>query len=133
MKCYQGLLHRSKPEQGFVFVAVMLLITGLLFLSTVALRRTVGASHHVQRDYYDERVFNAAEGGANVAHDWLTTLLLAIFVGWLGIHRFYTGHTLIGIVQLLTCGVCGIWTLIDIIMIATGSFKDKDGSPLAKN
>ncbi len=65
--------------------------------------------------------------------DWLTTLLLAIFVGWLGIHRFYTGHTLIGIVQLLTCGVCGIWTLIDIIMIATGSFKDKDGSPLAKN
>ena len=65
--------------------------------------------------------------------DWLTTLLLAIFVGWLGIYRFYTGHTLIGIVQLLTCGVCGIWTLIDIIMIATGSFKDKDGSPLAKN
>ena len=64
--------------------------------------------------------------------DWLTTLLLAIFVGGFGVHRFYTGHTGIGIAQLLTLGGCGIWTIIDIIQIATGSFKDAQGQPLLK-
>jgi len=64
--------------------------------------------------------------------DWLTALLLCIFVGSLGIHRFYTKHTVIGVIQLLTLGGCGIWTLVDLIMIATGSFKDADGNPLVK-
>jgi TM2 domain-containing membrane protein YozV len=64
--------------------------------------------------------------------DWLTTLLLAIFLGGFGVHRFYTGHTGIGIAQLLTLGGCGIWSLIDIIMIATGSFKDAKGNLLVK-
>lgn len=64
--------------------------------------------------------------------DFLTTLLLAIFLGALGIHRFYTGKTGTGIVQLLTFGGCGIWVLVDIIMIATGSFKDANGNELIK-
>jgi len=64
--------------------------------------------------------------------DWLTTLLLCLFLGGLGIHRFYTKHTWIGIVQLLTLGGCGIWALIDFIMIITGSFKDGDGHKLVK-
>lgn len=65
--------------------------------------------------------------------DWLTTLLLCIFVGTLGVHRFYTGHIGTGIVQLFTLGGCGIWTLIDLIMIATGEFKDAEGRPLRKS
>ena len=60
--------------------------------------------------------------------DWLTTLLLSLFLGTLGVHRFYTGKIGTGILQLITVGCCGIWTLIDIIMIATGNFKDKDGN-----
>ena len=64
--------------------------------------------------------------------DWLTTLLLCIFLGGLGVHRFYTGHTGVGIVQLLTLGGCGIWTIIDLIQIATGSFRDSEGKGLQK-
>ncbi len=64
--------------------------------------------------------------------DWLTTLLLCIFLGGLGIHRFYTGHTAIGVVQLLTLGGCGIWALIDLIMIITGDFRDVNGLPLLR-
>lgn len=59
--------------------------------------------------------------------DWLVTLLLSLFLGTLGVHRFYVGKIGTGILELITLGGCGIWTLIDIIMIITGKFKDKDG------
>ena len=65
--------------------------------------------------------------------DWLTTLLLCIFLGWLGVHRFYTGHIVIGVIQLLTVGGCGIWALIDLIMIITDSYRDSNGRPLVKS
>lgn len=59
--------------------------------------------------------------------DWTATLLLCILTGYLGIHRFYTGHILIGVLQIITLGGCGIWTLVDLILIVTGSFKDSEG------
>ena len=66
---------------------------------------------------------NASNGGKNQ----LVALLLAIFVGGLGIHRFYLGYTWQGVVQLLTLGGCGIWSLIDLIRIATGDLGPKNG------
>lgn len=69
---------------------------------------------------------------AQVGKDWLITLLLCIFLGGLGIHRFYTGSIGIGVVQLLTLGGCGIWTLVDLILIVTGSYKDGNGHPLVR-
>jgi TM2 domain-containing membrane protein YozV len=62
----------------------------------------------------------------------MVALLLSIFVGTLGIDRFYLGYTGLGILKLLTAGGCGIWWIIDIIMIATDKLPDAKGRPLAK-
>jgi len=62
--------------------------------------------------------------------NWLVALLLCIFLGALGVHRFYVGKVGTGLLQLFTFGGCGIWVFIDFIMIVVGSFKDKDGNEL---
>ena len=65
--------------------------------------------------------------------DYLTALLLSIFLGSLGVDRFYMGFIGLGILKLLTFGGCGIWTIIDIILIATRNLKDADGKSLKEN
>ena len=59
----------------------------------------------------------------------LTAILLAIFTGSFGVDRFYLGYTGLGVVKLLTAGGFGIWSLIDLIRICTGSLRPADGSP----
>jgi len=62
--------------------------------------------------------------------DFLATLLLCIFLGGFGVHYFYVNRPGLGILCLLTCGGFGIWALIDIIIIATGGFRDGYGLPV---
>jgi hypothetical protein len=62
--------------------------------------------------------------------DYITALLLAIFLGYLGVDRFYLGQIGLGVAKLLTFGGCGIWQLIDIILIAMRKVTDNEGMPL---
>jgi len=63
----------------------------------------------------------------------LATLLLCIFLGYLGVHRFYVGKIGTGILWLFTGGIFGIGVIVDIIMIATNDFTDAQGMPLNKD
>ncbi len=64
---------------------------------------------------------------------FVATLLLCFFFGTFGIHRFYVGKIGTGILQLITLGGLGIWTLIDFIIIIIGKFKDKSGAYIKNN
>ena len=69
--------------------------------------------------------------GVFSSRQWLTTLLLSFFLGGLGVDRFYLGQTGLGIAKLLTLGGCGVWAIIDFILIAMRNITDVDGKPLA--
>jgi len=70
----------------------------------------------------------ASENKKSGDKSWIAALLLCIFLGALGVHRFYLGYTWQGIVQLLTAGGLGIWVLIDLIRIITRDLQPKNGS-----
>ncbi|MBR4703280.1 MAG: NINE protein [Oscillospiraceae bacterium] len=60
----------------------------------------------------------------------LAALLLVLFLGILGIHRFYVGKVGTGILYFFTAGFFGIGWLIDLILIVCGVFRDRRGLPL---
>lgn len=67
--------------------------------------------------------------------EWLVALLLAVFLGYLAVDRFYLGQVGLGItklvVSIVTCGIGGfIWQVVDIILIATRKVTDDSGLPL---
>ena len=65
-----------------------------------------------------------------------TAGLLGIFLGGVGVHRFYLGYTSIGVLQILvtiaTCGLGGFWGITEGVLILSGKgiTTDADGRPL---
>ena len=73
-----------------------------------------------------------------MSDEWLTAVLLCVFLGCFGAHRFYTKDTGIAVVQLILgliscCIVSEVWALIDLILLLTGNYKAGDGRPLTQN
>ncbi len=62
----------------------------------------------------------------------LYALLICIFFGWAGGHRYYVNKIGTGLLLLFTGGGFGMWWIFDLIMISIGAFKDKDNLPLKK-
>jgi hypothetical protein len=71
-----------------------------------------------------------------LAKSRLTAGLLGIFLGAFGVHRFYLGYTSIGVLQILvtiaTCGIGGLWGVVEGVLILGGSGikTDAEGRPL---
>jgi hypothetical protein len=103
----------------------------VLELSQMAKTRTIKGSTLVQHKDQSYPVAVSTVPGVFSTRQYVTTLLLSFFLGGLGVDRFYLGQTGLGIGKLLTLGGCGIWSLIDLIMIAMRNVTDVDGKPLA--
>ncbi len=72
-----------------------------------------------------------AQAPAGEPKSYVTAVLLSWFLGGIGVDRFYLGYTGLGVVKLLTLGGCGIWSLIDVILILTGKLGgNNDPRPL---
>jgi hypothetical protein len=82
-------------------------------------------------DVETNRTFAASQiPGVFSDKEYIIALLFSIFLGYFGIDRFYMGQVGMGIGKLLTGGGCGVWWLIDVILIATRSSNDSAGRPL---
>ena len=81
-------------------------------------------------DSQKEKLLNSSTTTSTT--DWVTLFLLTFFVGVLGVHRFYVGKIGTGFLMLLTLGGLGVWFLVDLILVVTGQFTNKDGEKIPR-
>ena len=59
-------------------------------------------------------------------------LILCIFFGCFGFHRFYVGKIFTGLLYVFTLGFFFIGWIVDLVMIILGTFRDNTGAPLRR-
>ena len=95
---------------------------------------------HAVRAFEEEPRYNPTPAAVNIcnppAYDSypyksrLAAALMCLFLGWLGIHRFYVGKIGTGLLWFFTGGFFAVGWFLDLIFIILGFFKDKAGYPL---
>lgn len=101
-----------------VLDACMILLLGMLF-ATPTLLLPARSLESAQKALSGSR----KQSGKS----YIFTAGLSVFLGFLGAHRFYTGHLLSGLLYLMSFGGFGIGWLVDIYLTVTGRFTDADG------
>ena len=75
---------------------------------------------------------NVPQGGSKEPQQKIMMLLICWFLGSFGIHRYMMGYSNWWL-MLITLGGCGIWTIIDFVMLLVDKLPMADGTPLKKN
>jgi hypothetical protein len=78
----------------------------------------------------DQLQMRKRQGSPQSDRSYIVAILLCLFLGPSGIHRFYLGYTFVGIIQFLTAGCCYISCTIDLFLIIFRVLNDKDGGRL---
>lgn len=109
-----------------VIITMLVIMFGAITPSFAAFPvQSTANNTEVVNEANDNEFFTPAASGGK---SQIVATLLCWLVGIIGIHRFYLGYTWQGIVQILTLGGLGIWTLIDLIRIIMGTLQPKDGA-----
>lgn len=109
----------------FAFIFSFFLFTSNAEASFPVKKSSKNSSELITTETIDNGEMPAA---LNSGKSQIAATLLCFFVGIIGVHRFYLGYAWQGVVQILTLGGFGIWTLIDFIRIITGDLQPKNGS-----
>lgn len=64
---------------------------------------------------------------------WVVGFVLSVLLGYLGVDRFYAGRTGLGVAKLLTVGGGGLWWIVDALLFATKSVRDRQGRRIANS